>query len=529
MLATSIGLGAMSLPMFLQQRSATAAGATGTGGSVAGGSVAGSSAGRGKAKSCIILYCWGGMSHHETWDMKPEAPIEYRGEFQPIETETPGIQVGEHLPMVSRHTNKLAIVRSIHHDDSAHGRGMYWMLTGHKPPRAGNIPPMREDWPSLPAMISCFRAAPKGVPTAVRLPYPLVDNNTLQAGEYGGWLGVKYDPIVLKTPAGKPYGGVSRSLGSEVLELGDVDFARIAERQALRSRIDRPAGSRGDYQNFQHFHELANDILLGSAVKQAYDLDREDPRVREMYGDHIGGQSMLLARRLTEAGVPVVQVCVAAGDLNGSVGDMWDTHGDNFNRLKNRLLPVFDRGFSALLTDLEQRGTLEDTLIAVLTGSTAQRAVIIIRMSIRSCSRVAAFAAAKSTAAAITWVPSRALRPAVRRTPTPQSSRLWGFRRGPNCGTCSTAPCPRAMANRCRCSNDPSSCGFRPCWRIVSMWTHFLSAECRRIRLGAPDNRIASLRRIGIKPRSRYGLRPFALATIGPLGFWRGKCRGKDS
>ncbi|MEY4178944.1 MAG: hypothetical protein RLY70_2518 [Planctomycetota bacterium] len=367
MLATSIGLGAMSLPMFLRQRSATAVGATATGGSASGGSVAGSSAGRGKAKSCIILYCWGGMSHHETWDMKPEAPIEYRGEFQPIETETPGIQVGEHLPLVSRHTNKLAIVRSIHHDDSAHGRGMYWMLTGHKPPRAGNIPPMREDWPSLPAMISCFRAAPKGVPTAVRLPYPLVDNNTLQAGEYGGWLGVKYDPIVLKTPAGKPYGGVSRSLGSEVLELGDVDFARIAERQALRSRIDRPAGARGDYQNFQHFHELANDILLGSAVKQAYDLNREDPRVREMYGDHIGGQSMLLARRLTEAGVPVVQVCVAAGDLNGSVGDMWDTHGDNFNRLKNRLLPVFDRGFSALLTDLEQRGTLEDTLIAVLT------------------------------------------------------------------------------------------------------------------------------------------------------------------
>jgi hypothetical protein len=108
-------------------------------------------------------------------------------------------------------------------------------------------------------------------------------------------------------------------------------------------------------------------MLLGAAVRQAYDLDQEDPRVREMYGNHIGGQSMLLARRLTEAGVPVVQVCCAAGDLNGASGDMWDTHGDNFNRLKNRLLPVFDRGMSALLTDLDQRGTLDETLVVMLT------------------------------------------------------------------------------------------------------------------------------------------------------------------
>jgi hypothetical protein len=355
-LATAIGLGGLSLGTFLQTRKLSAADPG-----------LGPISGRGKAKSCIIVFCWGGMSHHETWDLKPDAPVEYRGEFAPIDTVVPGIQIGEHLPLVARHTDKLAIVRSLYHDDSAHGRGMYWMLTGHRPPRVGNIPPMRNDWPSLPAMISHFRQAPAGVPAAVRLPYPLVDNNTLQAGEYGGWLGVKYDPIVLKTPQGRPFDGVSRSLGSEVLELGDIDHRRIASRQSLRSQLDHPSGTAADYQNFQHFHQLANDILIGSAVRQAYDLEREDPRVRELYGDHIGGQSMLLARRLTEAGVPVVQVCCAAGDLNGAQGDMWDTHGDNFNRLKNRLLPVFDRGFSALLTDLANRGTLDETLVVMLT------------------------------------------------------------------------------------------------------------------------------------------------------------------
>ena len=327
-----------------------------------------------KAKACIIIYCWGGMSHLETWDLKPDAPKEIRGEFTQIQTATPGIQIGEHLPFLARHTDKLAIIRSIHHDDSAHGRGMYWNITGHKPPRAGNIAPDRNDWPSLAAMVSKFRSAPRGVPTAVRLPYPMVDNGTLQAGEYGGWLGVKYDPIVIRTPSGEPFGGVSRALGSEVLDLGEVDRDRAAVRSGLLASLEKPIGQSGDFENFSHFRNLAQDILFGSAVKDAYDLEKEDPKLRDLYGRHLGGQSMLLARRLTEAGVPVVQVCCSAGDLNGGGGDMWDTHGDNFNRLKNRLLPVFDRGTSALLHDLANRGTLDETLVVVLTdfGRTPQ-------------------------------------------------------------------------------------------------------------------------------------------------------------
>jgi hypothetical protein len=359
MLSASAGLAGLSLPVFLQVRSQARAQDV-------------SPAAR--AKSCIVIYCWGGMSHFESWDPKPNAPAEIRGSFSPIQTATTSIQISEHLPLLARQTDKLAIVRSIHHDDSAHGRGMYWNLTGHKPPRAGNIAPEHSDWPSLLAMVSKFRTAPRGVPACARLPYPLVDNGTLQAGEYGGWLGVKYDPIVIRTPAGEPFGGVSRTLGSETLSLGEFDSQRATSRGELLASLERPVSHAVDFENFTHFRDLASDMLFGSAVRDAYNLDKEDPRIRELYGNHLGGQSLLLARRLTEAGVPIVQVCCSAGDLNGGSGDMWDTHADNFNRLKNRLLPVFDRGTSALLQDLEQRDSLGQTLVVVLTdfGRTPQ-------------------------------------------------------------------------------------------------------------------------------------------------------------
>lgn len=351
-ISATASLCGLSLPAYLGIRHAAANEGSTTGG---------------KAKSCIIIYLWGGMSHLESFDLKPNAPAKIRGEFKPISTIIPGIEISEHLPLLAMQTDKLAIVRSIHHDDAAHGRGMYWNLTGHKPPRAGNIPPMQEDWPSLLAMVSQFRASPQGVPGSVRIPYPMVDNNTLQAGEYGGWLGVQSDPIVMRPAAGVPFEGVSRTLGSDVLDLKDVDVVRLQARRSLLSSLEDPARQTREQGNFQHFHDLAEDILSGAAIKQAYDLDREPAAVREMYGKHLGGTSLLLARRLTEAGVPIVQVCCAAGDLNGGAGDMWDTHGDNFNRMKKKLLPVFDQGAAALLQDLANRGSLAETLVVVLT------------------------------------------------------------------------------------------------------------------------------------------------------------------
>jgi hypothetical protein len=323
----------------------------------------------GRAKACIIVYCWGGMSHLDTLDLKPDAPAEIRGQFRPIATRVPGIRISEHLPLLARHADKLALIRSIHHRSTAHGKGMYWNLTGHAPAQAEaavNQPPSREDWPCLAAMIGQFRAPARGLPHAVQLPYPLVDNNTLQAGENAGWLGVAADPVIVRTPRGKAFGGVSRDLGAPVLNLSSQDTDALQARRGLLARLDaHPVRSPAE-ANLDHYRALALDMLLNPAVRRAFDLDQEPPRLRDAYGDHLGGQSLLLARRLVEAGVPVVTVICAAGDLNGSAGDHWDTHSDNFNRLKNTMLPVLDRGVAALLDDLHQRGRLEETLVVIL-------------------------------------------------------------------------------------------------------------------------------------------------------------------
>ena len=351
---TAGGLG-VSLPGFLGLKQQAAAAATKPA----------------RAKRCIVLYCWGGISHIDTWDPKPDASAEIRGEFHPINTAAPGMRFGEHMPLLAKQADKLAVIRSIHHGCSAHGKGMYWNMTGHAPPQpdtGGNLPPSRDDWPSLAAMISNFHEAPRGMPRAIRLPYPLVDNGTLQAGEFAGFMGVTRDPIVIRTPSGKEYGGVSRNLGSAVLKLNDpLDEARMHARRGLLASIERGIGAPKTTAPFEHFRELAGDMLLTEEVKRAYDLEKEDPRVRESYGEHICGHSVLLAKRLSEAGVPIVTVCCAAGDLNGSKGDHWDTHGDNFNRLKKKMLPPFDRAASALLADLDQRGLLEETLVVFLT------------------------------------------------------------------------------------------------------------------------------------------------------------------
>lgn len=322
-----------------------------------------------RARSCIVLYCWGGMSHHETWDTKPDAPKEYRGEFQSIATNQPGIRIGEHLPRLAQHIDKLAIVRSMHHRSSAHGKGMYWNITGHPPfaPEvAANLPPSRTDWPCLGAMVAKFRSAPPGLPNAVQVPYPLVDNNTLQAGDNAGFLGRTHDPVIVRPSTGRPWGGVSRDLGAMVFQPAQgIDTPRLASRQNLAQALGR--GFPSPTEAHDHFRQMAFDILLSQSVQKAFDLDREPLQVRASYGDHLCGQSMLLARRLTEAGVPIVTVVCAAGDLNGSAGDHWDTHGNNFQRLKRDLLPPFDRGFSALLGDLAQRGRLAETLVVMLT------------------------------------------------------------------------------------------------------------------------------------------------------------------
>lgn len=330
--------------------------------------------GFGQAKACIVLYCWGGVSHLDTWDPKPDAPAEVRGEFKPIATSTPGIQLGEHMPLTAQLTQRLAIVRSIHHNSTFHGRGMYWNMTGHPTPNAeqfSNLSPSINDWPNLGAMIARLRPAAAGMPGFVQVPYYLVDNKTRQAGDTAGWLGQQYDAVIVRPSRGKPFGGVSPEMGHLTLKPADgidetrfVNRRRLAESLASQHRPVDPADRAGQYDGFRR---MAVDLLSTPRVREAFDVEKEPAAVQAAYGDHICGQSALLARRLVENGVPVVTVVCAAGDLNGASGDMWDTHGDNFNRLKRDLLPPFERASFALVNDLAQRGMLDETLVVWLT------------------------------------------------------------------------------------------------------------------------------------------------------------------
>jgi hypothetical protein len=327
--------------------------------------------GFGRARACIVLYCWGGVSHLDTWDPKPDAPSEVRGEFRPIATSVPGIRVSEPMPLLAQQMHRLAVVRSIHHSCTAHGKGMYWNLTGHPPPQpelAANLPPSLNDWPNLGAMVARFKRAPRGLPGAVQLPYPLVDNSTLQAGDGPGWLGKSYAPLVLRPNRGKPYAGVSRDLGAAVFDPAEgVGRARLQDRAGLVQRLDRLVSDTGPARSYQHFQQQAWEMLLDPTVRATIDLDQEPMALRDRYGDHICGQSLLLARRLVERQVPIVTIICSAGDLNNGAGDHWDTHSNNFARLKNDLLPPLERASRALIDDLADRGLLDQTLVVWLT------------------------------------------------------------------------------------------------------------------------------------------------------------------
>jgi hypothetical protein len=338
----------------------------------------GSAAGAGgRAKSCIVLFAWGGISHLDTWDPKPDAPSEIRGEFRPIRTSVPGIHLSEHLPQLARHMHQLAVVRSVTHQAPSHRSAAYWNLTGHPPPNlSGNWEATRLDHPCLGALTQAAMEATRDprlrssiLPSTVALPYTMADGGRAN-GQDGGFLGLKYDPIILRPDAGSPYGGVSPASRSLRLDLAPgMTLERLQAIRSLSESLERLGSSLGDgeAEPFARSRDQAYDLLLRPSVREAFDLRLEPPKLRASYGNHICGQSALMARRLTEAGVPLVTVYCAAGDLNGSVGDHFDTHGDNFNRLKRTMLPPLDQASHALLEDLAQRGTLDETLVCWLT------------------------------------------------------------------------------------------------------------------------------------------------------------------
>jgi len=320
------------------------------------------------------------MSHLDTWDMKPDADTSTRSAFKPIKTSTPGVHLCEHMPGIAKHTHRMTIVRSAHHEAPSHRSAAYWNLTGHPPPNlSGNWPRSRQDWPCIGSMVDAAlrdTGAPRDrtLPGAVCLPYTMYDGGDAN-GQDGGFLGVGYDPVIFKPPTGRPYDGVSPNSASLNLKPVDgVDGQRMADRRALLSRINASANQvpgqtpAPDFTAPTHrFQEQALDLLLTPKARDAFDLDKEPAERRQAYGDHICGQSVLAARRLAEAGVPIVTVYCAAGDLNGSAGAHWDTHGNGFNRIKGQMLPPLDQASDALLTDLASSGRLDDTLVVWLT------------------------------------------------------------------------------------------------------------------------------------------------------------------
>jgi hypothetical protein len=330
--------------------------------------------GFGQAKSCIILFAWGGLSHLDSLDPKPDAESGIRGTFLPIRTATNGIQVSEHLPGFAKTTNEWAIVRSVHHNAPSHRSGAYWNLTGHEPPNlGGNWPASRDDWPSIGSM--AWEALGDGhgpIPGTVALPYTLYDGGSAN-GQDAGFLGLKRDPAVVypNSHGFRLYDGKSPSSGRIDLSLPEqLPGRRLRSRQGLLEQIEVDhALSNLDVQVEAHSmaQQKAFDLLMSTEAQSAFDLGKETQAMRESYGMHICGQSVLTARRLVEAGVPLATVYCAAGDLNGSKGAHFDTHADNFNRLKNQMLPPLDQAASALVRDLKQRGLLDETLVVLLT------------------------------------------------------------------------------------------------------------------------------------------------------------------
>jgi hypothetical protein len=313
------------------------------------------------ADACIVLFLNGGPSHLDMWDMKPEAPAEVRGEFKPIATTLPGTQLSEHLPRLARHLHRCALVRSVHHSvNNAHAAAVYCALTGHdRGEIGGGAKPT--DHPAIGSVLARVRPPATPVLPYVSMPYITQEGagGPPQPGFFGGWLGRNTDPLfVLRDPNAPGFGM------PELARPGDVGRERLESRRLLLGSLGAVApGLRSDrqLQDMDAFTAKAFSLLETPATQQAFQLDREPLAVRESYGRNIYGQSVLLARRLIEAGTRLA--CISwAPDANAT----WDTHGNNFKKLKETLLPQLDAALSSLLNDLAERGRLERTLVVVM-------------------------------------------------------------------------------------------------------------------------------------------------------------------
>src|SRR5262245_45594478 len=318
----------------------------------------------GRAKSCIVLFMWGGPAHQDTWDLKPNSPAEYRGDFKPIATSIPGVQICEHLPKLAQRMDKLALIRSMTHDDVDHLSATHYLLTGHGRPNRGA--PMADDFPNYGAVLAHLGRGKGPLPPYVSMmpivPPPSGAPRFVEEshGQGAGWLGPLYNPMRIDADASKPDYRVG-----EFDPPAEVSVSRTDGRRELLRSLDnqiRKMESQPNLDAMGAHYQRAFSLLASRDAMRAFDLTREPQSVRERYGMNRHGQSVLQARRLIEAGGPLVTVFWPnEGITNVSV--YWDTHNRNFIDLKTRLCPVTDQAFTALIADLESRGMLDETLI----------------------------------------------------------------------------------------------------------------------------------------------------------------------
>ena len=310
--------------------------------------------------------------------MKPQAPAEYRGEFRPIKTTAPDIQLCEHLPLTARQAHHLAVVRSVGQNDGGindHHPGYYYMLTGRAPdssfPRMGlSRGPRPDDWPFMGSVVASARSGEESpLPPVVSLPTQLGFPKYVRPGQFGARLGVQFDPLIVNGSHENPC-----EFSVPALSLHEtLSHSRVGRRRGLLTQIDaahrafeRSAAS----VEYSERQQQAFSLLLSSQTKDAFDLSHEPESIRNRYGDEVNAMSFLMARRLVEAGVPFVSI-FWKGDpqldskFQCKSGNSWDTHGNNFVCLRDALLPRFDRAYSALLDDLSERGLLDQTLVMV--------------------------------------------------------------------------------------------------------------------------------------------------------------------
>jgi hypothetical protein len=321
----------------------------------------------GRARSCILLFLAGGPPQHETFDPKPDAPAEVRDVFRSIPTSVPGTHFCETLPHTARVAHRLVVIRSMTTEIDAHSTSGAFMLTGYEPPtKVENVPPGPQDWPSLAAVVGALKPSTRSPMSSVVLPEGLAnDGNIRWPGQDGGFMGPTWNPLALRcdpTQLPMQIDGLSRQ--------PSVPDLRLQDRQDLLAQLDAQfAVGKGSapVEAWDRARQQAFDLLRTASSRRAFELERESATLRTAYGEHKFGQSVLLARRLVEAGTRLVQInWPREGKAEVAGSPLWDTHAQNASRVRDVLCPQFDRTFATLLEDLSNRGLLDETLVIAM-------------------------------------------------------------------------------------------------------------------------------------------------------------------